>query len=454
MKPSPSKSMKTAARKKRSREEAAGSTEGSTPPTSPSRPNPNKEWKKSKEKTEDLLVLVNSGFLREKEVDMWRATAGDPYPMEKNPDEIPMFTRFVERGLALPASDFFKSLLNYYDIEYVNLNPNGIFHVSVFIQFCEAFLGIKPHWVLFRKFFRVKPQPSSNDPRVVGRASIQMREDTAEQYLAYKLIDSNQDWKSKWFYISNHHPELPKPSGKQSKHQAWWNMEPTMQEGIQLPELLQKIKALREARLRAEHAAFSFMKMRVQPLMARDTLGYQYTGEDDTLWMPGGEIDDDDIVERLGRIFKDMPSYMPCPVPEYSAAHPPSKVSSRTQCPSTDCMVVVMLTKAICCRVILQSLSLSQLGLLNLSISQKRRKARPRSVTKSVKVTTPSSLKIRLTRRTRRRSRSGSSCGPSSAARDCPTCPSSRIHRLAWRLVYLRRRGGRSTWHASASPKS
>jgi hypothetical protein len=26
-----------------------------------------------------------------------------------------------------------------------------------------------------------------------------MREDAAEQYLAYKLIDFNQDWKSKWF---------------------------------------------------------------------------------------------------------------------------------------------------------------------------------------------------------------------------------------------------------------
>jgi hypothetical protein len=54
-------------------------------------------------------------------------------------------------------------------------------------------LGIKPHWVLFRKFFRVKPQPSANDLRVVGGADIQMREDTAKQYLAYKLIDSNQD---------------------------------------------------------------------------------------------------------------------------------------------------------------------------------------------------------------------------------------------------------------------
>jgi hypothetical protein len=92
-----------------------------------------------------LLALLNNGFLREKEVDMWRAAARDSYPMEKNPDEIPMFAWFVERGLALPASDFFKGLLDYYGIEYLNLSPNGIFHVSVIVHFCEASLGIKPH---------------------------------------------------------------------------------------------------------------------------------------------------------------------------------------------------------------------------------------------------------------------------------------------------------------------
>jgi hypothetical protein len=104
----------------------------------------------------------------EKEVDMWRATAGDPYPMEKNPDEILMFARFAKRGLSLRASDFFKGLLGYYGIEYLNLNPNGIFHTAVFVHFCEAFLGIKPHWILFPKFFREKPQPSASNPRVVG----------------------------------------------------------------------------------------------------------------------------------------------------------------------------------------------------------------------------------------------------------------------------------------------
>jgi hypothetical protein len=101
-----------------------------------------------------------------------------------------------------------------------------------------------------------------------------------------------------------------------------------MQEGIQLSELLKKVKALREGGLRAEHVAFSFMR-RVQPLMARDTLGYQYTGDEDTSRMPGDEVRDDDIIKRLGRIFKDMLPYMPRPVPKYSAACPPSKVSSR-----------------------------------------------------------------------------------------------------------------------------
>jgi hypothetical protein len=99
-----------------------------------------------------------------------------------------------------------------------------------------------------------------------------------------------------------------------------------------LPELLAKIKALREVGLRAEHVAFSFMKRRVQPLMARDALGYEYTGDDDTLRMPGDEMDDNDIVDRLSRIFKDMSTYTPCPVPEYSAAHPPNKVSSLLSC--------------------------------------------------------------------------------------------------------------------------
>jgi hypothetical protein len=48
--------------------------------------------------------------------------------------------------------------------------------------------------------------------------------------------------------------------------------------------------------------------------------------------MPGEEIDDEVIIERLGKIFKDMPLYTPCPV-EYSASRPPKKVSTRDHSP-------------------------------------------------------------------------------------------------------------------------
>jgi hypothetical protein len=48
--------------------------------------------------------------------------------------------------------------------------------------------------------------------------------------------------------------------------------------------------------------------------------------------MPGDEADDDNIVDRLAWIFKVMPPYTACPIPEYSAARPPKEVSSRTQC--------------------------------------------------------------------------------------------------------------------------
>jgi hypothetical protein len=74
-------------------------------------------------------------------MDLWCPAAGDPYPMEKNPDEIPMFARFVERGVAVPTNDFFKGLLRYYGIEYLNLNPNGIFHVSVFVILLQGIRG-------------------------------------------------------------------------------------------------------------------------------------------------------------------------------------------------------------------------------------------------------------------------------------------------------------------------
>jgi hypothetical protein len=73
-----------------------------------------------------------------------------------------------------PLVLFFRGLLYYYGLELHHLNPNSICHISIFIHFCETFLGIELHWDLFRFLFRVKTQPTSKNPSVAGGAGIQL----------------------------------------------------------------------------------------------------------------------------------------------------------------------------------------------------------------------------------------------------------------------------------------
>ncbi|KAK1612542.1 hypothetical protein QYE76_036215 [Lolium multiflorum] len=75
-----------------------------------------------------------------------------------------MFVAFLFCGLSLPAHEFLRSLLYFYGIQLWQLTPNSILHLSIFITICEAFLGIDPHWGLWRKIFYVKRHNDSNAP--------------------------------------------------------------------------------------------------------------------------------------------------------------------------------------------------------------------------------------------------------------------------------------------------
>jgi hypothetical protein len=128
---------------------------------------PSGEWTHSKCSNNDLKKLVSKGLLQDKSLVNWRPSFHEPFPME-NVDEIVTFYHFAEWGLALPSCSFFRGLLYFYGLELHHLNPNSICHIAIFIHFCEAFLGIEPHWDLFRFLFRVKPQPTTKNLTVVG----------------------------------------------------------------------------------------------------------------------------------------------------------------------------------------------------------------------------------------------------------------------------------------------
>ena len=53
---------------------------------------------------------------------------------------------------------FVRGLMLYYGLEFHDLDPESILHISSFIVVCEAFLRISPHFGLWLKIFNVKPK--------------------------------------------------------------------------------------------------------------------------------------------------------------------------------------------------------------------------------------------------------------------------------------------------------
>ena len=65
------------------------------------------------------------------------------------------FAHFHEHRLTTPTHKFLQGLLHYDKIELQHLNPNGIQHMAAFVALCKGFLGISPHFDLWRHFFAV-----------------------------------------------------------------------------------------------------------------------------------------------------------------------------------------------------------------------------------------------------------------------------------------------------------
>ena len=67
-------------------------------------------WRKSKMSEAAVQELENLGLLQTQGVIQWREGEGEDYTMEGTLETV-VFRDFVERGLALPVSEFFYALL-------------------------------------------------------------------------------------------------------------------------------------------------------------------------------------------------------------------------------------------------------------------------------------------------------------------------------------------------------
>jgi hypothetical protein len=112
-----------------------------------------------------------------------------------------MFLAFLLRGLSFPAHQFLCGLLFVYGVQLYQLTPNSILHIAFFITHCESFLGVEPHWILWKYLFRLCPSIALSKKPKLGGAIVSVRVEA--HYLEFAMAASVQGWRKKWFYIKD-----------------------------------------------------------------------------------------------------------------------------------------------------------------------------------------------------------------------------------------------------------
>jgi hypothetical protein len=143
----------------------------------------------SKPGVTDLLHLVDVEVLPPMELCSWRICRGVIVPTEDT-HEFVVYIPFLIHGLALPISLLFRGLLDFYNLNLTHLNPNSILQISVFVHLCEAYLGILPHFGLWKYLYHCRPRMAGGQHQLMGGASLEMRRGRKTDYLDIPLKDS------------------------------------------------------------------------------------------------------------------------------------------------------------------------------------------------------------------------------------------------------------------------
>ncbi|KAK1682805.1 hypothetical protein QYE76_043653 [Lolium multiflorum] len=253
-----------------------------------------------------------------------------------------MFTAFLFRGLSLPAHEFLCSLLFFYGIQLWQLTPNSILHLSIFITVCEAFLGIDPHWGLWRKIFYVKRHNDNNGPPVVGGVGFVVRKEV--DYFDYPMKESVQGWRSKWFYLRDplvpgHRFNLPPFEDKLiAKPKKSWQNTLSPEERLTADRMFGQIIILKNTgglTMRGTEVVSVCLQRRVQPLMSRPHQLWLYTGKEDESRVSSADLSAEDLRDEVRRLtclsMRDNIA-LTSARPPYDSDHPPTEALAATRC--------------------------------------------------------------------------------------------------------------------------
>ena len=170
---------------------------------------------------------------------------------------------------------------------------------------CEGYLGIEPHFELWKYFFAVelqKKEKNKLDP--MGCVSIRLWGSCASKYMSIPLSKSNKGWHKLWFYLKN---DAATPlsifTGRLIEEVLEvWRYGPIEKEQKRLGDMLKAIVTLKRRGLRGTDVIRAYHIRRLAPLMACALLMYKMTPNSTpkgTVMVAGKALSVGEMAQRL-----------------------------------------------------------------------------------------------------------------------------------------------------------
>ncbi|KAK1642766.1 hypothetical protein QYE76_060571 [Lolium multiflorum] len=261
-----------------------------------------------------------------------RAPGAEEEPRPE-PGERVVFGAHLDRGLGLPASNFFRRFLDHFGLQPHHLPANAMILLSCYVAFMEGYAGLWPDVEFWSRLFYIKAQTTEGRLRTCGAASIYPR--TGTSFPRIPTVDSVKNWQMSFFYVRNESPAFdrlnrgiqpgppvgrinwgynPKSSDPDAEVNLLWDFWPRVTEG----------------RLSAEDLLCTYISRRVIPLQWRVHKIGHMSGLLDPTRTSKLELSKAQVAHRVNNITKaNMPDNWDWGLAPYDREQPPELLFTR-----------------------------------------------------------------------------------------------------------------------------
>ncbi|KAM0852058.1 hypothetical protein ACQ4PT_052018 [Festuca glaucescens] len=287
-------------------------------------------WKGSDVNQAEIEWLYRSRRIP-KEVFCW--IPGKELEPAPEPGEIVVFAAHFERGFGLPASDFFRRFLDFYELQPHHLLANAIFYLSSYVSFMEGFVGLSATVETFARFYnlRVNSVQDKKLPKpkpVVQCGACILTPRQGSPFYKFTGLESCRAWQETFFYVKNSGSSdfINLPAyipGEPSR--ANWRFNP--KEGhVETNRIVRYMKELNDTTgICSDDIVRAFVSRRVLPLQRRAHKISQMTGRKDPTRITTFPLRKSDVVLKAKQICKTkMPVDWKWGMQPFSRRHPPT----------------------------------------------------------------------------------------------------------------------------------